>query len=154
MTKPASVSRLLRTWTPVALWLAIIAVESTDWLSAQHTGSFLYALLSAIVGHIDPQKFAVFHAVLRKMGHFVGYGILSVLFFRALRASIVTSIARLCTWSVALTFVVASLDELHQSFLPSRTGKVRDVVLDTFAALCLQGIVLLALWRQRRAAAV
>ncbi len=138
---------------PVALWLAIIAVESSDWLSAQHTGSFLYALLSAMLGHVDPQKFAVFHAVLRKVGHFVGYGILSVLFFRALRASIITTIARLCAWSVALTFVVASLDELHQSFLPSRTGTVRDVLLDTIGAACLQAIVLLALRRQRRAAA-
>ncbi len=36
------------------------------------------------------------------------------------------------------TALVASLDEWHQSFLPSRTGNIRDVVLDSAAALGAQ----------------
>jgi hypothetical protein len=39
---------------------------------------------------------------------------------------------------------VASLDEWHQSFLPSRTGTIHDVVLDTTAGLAAQ--ILLFLW--------
>ena len=37
-----------------------------------------------------------------------------------------------------MTAFVASLDEWHQTFLPSRTGRWQDVVLDSFAALCMQ----------------
>jgi len=43
-----------------------------------------------------------------------------------------------------MTALVASLDEWHQTFLPSRTGTIRDVVLDSAAALGAQ--VLLFLW--------
>ena len=45
------------------------------------------------------------------------------------------------------TAVVASLDEWHQSFIPSRTGAVRDVVLDTCAGIGAQ--VLILLWWKR-----
>jgi VanZ family protein len=34
-----------------------------------------------------------------------------------------------------MSALVASLDEWHQSFLPSRTGRVTDVLLDSSAAL-------------------
>jgi VanZ family protein len=33
------------------------------------------------------------------------------------------------------------LDEIHQSFLPSRTGQWQDVVLDTCGAVVLQLII-------------
>jgi VanZ family protein len=35
------------------------------------------------------------------------------------------------------TFLVASADEFHQSFLPNRTGQFRDVLLDSCGALVL-----------------
>jgi VanZ family protein len=44
---------------------------------------------------------------------------------------------------------VASLDEWHQSFLPSRTGRWQDVVLDSSAALVAQIIIWMLLRRRR-----
>jgi VanZ family protein len=41
------------------------------------------------------------------------------------------------------TALVASLDEWHQTFIPSRTGAVHDVVLDTCAGIAAQVLVLL-----------
>jgi VanZ family protein len=38
---------------------------------------------------------------------------------------------------------VASLDEWHQSFIPSRTGRWQDVVLDTSAGIATQILILL-----------
>jgi VanZ family protein len=38
---------------------------------------------------------------------------------------------------------VASLDEWHQSYLPSRTGSIHDVFLDTCAGIGAQILVLL-----------
>jgi len=41
------------------------------------------------------------------------------------------------------TALVASLDEWHQSFIPSRTGTPRDVDLDTCAGIAAQMLVFL-----------
>ena len=40
-----------------------------------------------------------------------------------------------------MTAAVASLDEWQQTFLPSRTGTFRDVLLDSFAALVAQILI-------------
>ena len=122
---------LLRQWLPVIFWLGVIAMESTDLMSSQHTGGLIYSVVSAVFQPIDREKFEIFHFWLRKTGHFTGYGILALLFWRALRATFTGSALRWYIWSVALTCLVASLDEWHQTFLPSRTGRFHDVALDT-----------------------
>jgi len=94
----------------------------------------------------------VWHAVIRKTGHFVGYFTLSVLLFRSWRASFPRLSTRWCLqWSTLAflcTALVAILDEWHQTFLPSRTGTVRDVVLDSSAGLVAQ-IALFAILRRQ-----
>ena len=47
-----------------------------------------------------------------------------------------------------MTALVACLDEWHQSYLPSRTGNLHDVVLDSTAALVAQ-ILLFIILRNR-----
>jgi VanZ family protein len=100
---------------------------------------------------IDLARFAAWHALLRKIGHIVGYFILSVLMFRSWRATFPRLSTRWCLqWAtVALlsTSLVAMLDEWHQSFLPSRTGTFRDVMLDSAAALVAQ-VALFAILRK------
>jgi VanZ family protein len=134
-------------WLWVLLWLGVIALESTSYASSANTGRFLYPVLHFLFG-IDPVRFATWHFFLRKGGHVFGYGMLSWLLFRALRITALSS--RDPNWSMAWallaitgTAFVASLDEWHQSFLPSRTGTVRDVLLDTAAALVIQILVFL-----------
>jgi VanZ family protein len=135
-------------WLPVAIWLGIIVLESTDMMSAEHTGSWLYRVLAVLFGRINPPRFELLHHVLRKTGHFLGYGVLCVLLFRALRATFTGKLRRYALTALGLTFLVASLDEWHQHFLLSRTGKFGDVLLDTCGAACLQLLVLLLLrWR-------
>jgi VanZ family protein len=139
-------------WLPSAVWLAVITIESTDLGSAEHTARILYPIFHFLF-NINMATFATWHIFLRKCGHFVGYFILSVLLFRSWRATFPRLSTRWCLqWAtVALlsTALVASLDEWHQSFLPSRTGTVRDVVLDTAAALVAQ-IALFAILRTQK----
>ncbi|MFB3916679.1 MAG: VanZ family protein [Terriglobales bacterium] len=154
----STTKHVLRSWAPVVLWTGLIALESTDTLSSAHTGKFLYSIAATLFGHVDPHLLELINAVLRKVGHFIGYAVLSLLFLRALHLSFSfgeTSIRALRRWAliaITLTVAVAALDEFHQSFLPSRTGVVRDVVLDMFGALCMQATVLLIL-RLRRSRA-
>ena len=145
---------LLKAWAAAALWIGLIAVESTEWLSAEHTGRFLYPLFRFLL-HLDPQRFDVLHHYLRKTGHFVGYFALSALLFRAWKNTLHLSPARVWAlrWSVAalsMTVFIASLDEWHQTFLPSRTGRFADVVLDSSAALTAQIGILVFLRLCRR----
>lgn len=137
----SSAKRIIKVWLPSLVWLAVITVESTNLGSMEHTGRILYPFFRFLF-NMDPEKFALWHMLLRKTGHVVGYFILSVLLFRSWRATFPRLSTRWCVeWAtIALlsTALVAMLDEWHQSYLPSRTGTVRDVVLDTAAALLAQ----------------
>ncbi|HKW24380.1 MAG TPA: VanZ family protein [Terriglobales bacterium] len=147
-----------REWTAAILWLILIAIESTPWLSAQNTGHVLYQLLASFFGSINVSGVSAANAVLRKVGHVTGYGILSWLLFRAWRVTLGSyrAAAWALPWSVIaffMTAAVASLDEWHQTFFPSRTGTIHDVYLDSASALAVQ-ILLFAILRKRRGAAV
>ena len=150
-----------KAWIAAGLWLALIAIESTDLLSANNTGHFLYGLLTSLFGPINPATFFQWHHIGRKVGHILGYGILSLLLFRAWRATLPVNGAprwslRWAQVALLMTALVASLDEWHQSFIPSRTGTWQDVVLDSAAALAAQFMLYLFLrrWRVRAPQAV
>jgi len=131
--------------------MVVIAIESTDYLSAEHTSRFLYPLLHFLF-NISPARFLIVHHYLRKTGHFTGYFILSVLLFRAWKATLRMPAAWATRWAAIaffMTALVASLDEWHQTFLPSRTGTFRDVVLDSAGALTAQLLIYLY-WRKHQ----
>jgi VanZ family protein len=143
----------LKAWIAAILWLIVIAIESTSYLSANNTSRFLYPVLHFLFG-IDYAQFQPWHHFLRKAGHVFGYGLLSILLFRAFRESLplLPNPRWTLRWSgvaVLGTAIVASLDEWHQTFLPARTGRWQDVVLDTSAAIGAQVLVFLFLrWRK------
>ena len=132
------------------LWTGLISLESTGFFSAQNTGRVLYTLLTRLFGEINLHDFLIFHYYLRKTGHVVGYGVLSLLLLRGWRATFGHAHAlfgRTALLSWLGTVFVASMDEWHQSYIPSRTGSWRDVVLDSVAGL---GFLLAAYFWLRR----
>ena len=123
--------------------MVLIAIESTNYLSSVNTGRILYPILHFLFG-LDWPRFKIWHHYIRKTGHVVGYFILSVLWFRAWRATLRSPSWWTLRWAAIaffLSVLVASLDEWHQSFLPSRTGKFSDVVLDSSAAAAAQILI-------------
>jgi VanZ family protein len=145
---------IVKAWIAAGLWMLLIAIESTDMLSAEHTSRFLYPLLHYLMG-MDLARFAVVHHYIRKVGHFVGYFTLSFFLFRAWRATLHLPWAprwalRWAAIAFTMSALVASLDEWHQSFIPSRTGVFSDVVLDSCAALTAQVLIFVFLnWKPR-----
>jgi VanZ family protein len=143
---------LLRAWWPAIVWIGLIAFESTDFFSAEHTGSILFLISKRLFGNINLYKFVVFHHYLRKTGHVVGYGMLSLLLLRGWRSTFGQTPAlllRAALLSWLGTVSVAALDEWHQSYIPSRTGTWRDVALDTVAGVAFLAIAYL--WLRRSA---
>jgi VanZ family protein len=140
--------RLIKGWRGVGVWLpvviacCVIAMESTKTMSSEHTSRFLRPFLEHLFGHMDDLRWSEIHHVIRKSGHFIGYGLVCLTYLRAW----LSTLASRMTWSVAgwrwrsvllaiaCTSVVAGCDEWHQTFLPGRTGQFSDVVLDTCGA--------------------
>jgi VanZ family protein len=134
----ASRPNLLRAWWPAVVWIGLITIESSNFFSSRNTGSLLYMVLTRLFGEINFYKFLVFHHFLRKTGHVVGYGMLGLLLLRGWRATLDqghAQLGRTALLSWLGTAFVASMDEWHQSFIPSRTGTWRDAVLDSAAGL-------------------
>jgi VanZ family protein len=77
----------------------------------------------------------------RKSAHVVVYATLSALWFRAQRGSRPGWRASWALFALLVSLLVASADEYHQSFDPSRTGTPWDVALDTFAAFLAQAAI-------------
>ena len=132
----------LKAWIAAILWLIVIFIESSSYLSSHETSRILYPILHFLFG-INYAQFEPWHHVLRKTGHVVGYGLLSFFLFRAWRATLPKRGNPRWTllWADIAVFgtaLVASLDEWHQSFIPSRTGRWQDVVLDSSAAIATQ----------------
>jgi VanZ family protein len=130
-------------WIPVFFGLAVICMESTNTMGAGHTAVWLQEFLHW-TGHQDGLVGMLNH-VLRKGGHFTGYGLLGICFargwFSLLRRRITGSWSslrlRAGAFGIASTLVVASADEIHQIFLPTRGASVWDVLLDTSGAVVL-----------------
>jgi VanZ family protein len=147
----------LHVWLPVLLAIAVIATESTDTFSAQHTSSWLRPILERLFGAFKDATWDSFHHYLRKSGHFVGYGTVAFTFLRAwLHTLARRGRTGLLSWrlessilAILSTAVVATCDEVHQTFIPSRTGTPVDVLLDTAGATTLCVAVWLICWTRR-----
>ncbi len=132
------VRRLISAWLPVAIGVGIIACESTAAFGADHTSGPLRLLWQWFFGPVGDERWEITHHLIRKTGHFIGYGLLGLTWLRAWwmtrpRMRFVT-IAILALLGTAL---VASSDEFHQTFLPNRTGSPWDVLLDCTGAVVL-----------------
>jgi len=128
----------LSAWLPVAFFIGLIALESTELFGSDHTSHPLRWLFEAIFGSVANAQWEVIHHLIRKCGHFFGYGFLGVAWLRAWWMSLPRS-RFLFDAALALlgTFLVASCDEWHQSYLPNRTGSAWDVLLDCCGAIAL-----------------
>lgn len=158
-------------WVPVAIAVAVICVESTGTFSAQHTSAWLRPFFERVFGPFRDASWDEFHHILRKSGHFIGYGTVSFTFLRAWlhtldrSGSTPASLAdwgrgpgSLLSWraeatvlAIFSTAIVASCDEFHQTFVPGRTGTPNDVLLDTAGAATLCLLVWLICWTKRAA---
>lgn len=133
--------------------MGVIASFSTDTFSSAHTGSILRKIFNVIYPAMSAQWFETLHFFIRKSAHFTVYGILSWLAFLAWRLTLPAPRRWTFTWSglaLAVTFFTGSLDEFHQSFIPSRTASIRDVMLDVTGAMFFQALIAILLTRRDR----
>ena len=126
----------------------MISQESTVAFGADHTSGPLQRFLEYLFDRSFTQpEWWRLHIIIRKCGHFTGYGLLSAAGFRAVWMTFRLSTSPLrrqfvCHGLAMLgTLMVASSDELHQHYLPNRSGSIVDVSIDCAGALIVQLVI-------------
>ena len=127
------------------IWLA-----SSDLGAMSHQSRILGPILAAL--GFSPETTIKIIVFIRKNAHMGEYALFAVLAWRGWHAR--PLLWRRTAWRwwpdalAPLGFAVAwaSLDEFHQSFVPSRTASVGDVCWDTAGALI--GLAVLWLWHR------
>lgn len=124
-------------WIAVILWMSLIFFlshqpggESSE-LSEGITRGFINTI-KVVIPVLEINEH-ILHGFIRKAAHFAAYFVLGFLVINALRRS---GIHGFRGWGFALIICVvyAITDEIHQLFIPGRSGEVRDVLIDTAGA--------------------
>ena len=103
----------IKYWLPPIAWAVLIFTAS----------SFSTSGLPPTFPHAD------------KVAHFIIYGILALLLYRALHGERKFGPLAAMLLSVLLASVYGALDEFHQYFVPTRSTDVADWMADTLGAL-------------------
>lgn len=101
--------RFVRYWLPVVGWMGVIF--------------FLSGRESTQVSDAQLINFLFFKTL-----HVIEYAILFVLYLRAIGGNNFAA-------AFLLTLLYAVTDELHQLFVPTREGRLRDVIIDAIGAM-------------------
>lgn len=142
-----------RAWLPALIWMGLIFWGSSATLSADNTSPLIEAALRWFSSALSADAIQGFTFVLRKCAHLAEYAILAVLIWRGLRNAGLDHVRawswRLARLAMCLAAFYAVTDELHQAFVPSRTGSAVDVLIDAAgASLGVIALYRLGVWRQ------
>jgi VanZ family protein len=74
--------------------------------------------------------------LLRKIAHGLVFAVLTFLLFRALPTRLEKGILRL-GYAGAATLLYALVDEVHQTFVPGRSGALADVAIDAIGIVAM-----------------
>ncbi len=114
--------------------MAVIFTASSDAESSHHSSIYFEPLMRWLFPQMSQTRIEELHYDFRKGCHMTEFAILAVLAWRAIRQP-QRHDQRKWRWdeagvALAVVFLYASSDELHQVFIPSRTGQISDVVVD------------------------
>jgi len=125
--------------------LAIITASS-DVGSAEHTQHWVVPFLRFLAPWATPSQLDALHVLVRKAGHLTEYAVLAALWYRAFRngRQLAPRSAAAIAFSISVAWAI--LDEIRQSFVPSRGARAGDVALDAVGALLAMLVATLG-WR-------
>ena len=113
--KKNNIHHFLYYWLPFLLWLLLIYSFSSHPTKA--------------TSDIYWEDF-----IIKKLAHIVEYAILTAFLYRALLSSGIRKKEAALT-SIFFALVYGMTDEYHQSFIPGREPRIRDIVFDTIGSL-------------------
>ena len=131
----------LKYWLPAIGIAIVISLFSTHYFSSEQTARVIFPILQWLFPSASHHTLRLTHLGIRKAAHITEFGIFSIAVFHGVRAE--RSGWRL-EWAVITLLIAVSyagLDEWHQSFVPLREARLRDVLIDSTGALLAQVFV-------------
>jgi len=144
-------------WVAVLCTAIFICCTSTTFMGAKNSQIVVNAIWKALFGNWQAGQLGFINGVLRKTGHFLGYGTVGLIFRNAWYKTAQSFSLVVKSWlhpfagvlAVVSTFVACSLDECHQMYIPGRVGCLRDALWDMSGAIFLN-LLFWAFWVRRR----
>lgn len=124
----------------IIIWLLVIFLFSNQ--DGSTSTSLTNGILEKYLFFVDSD---IFFMIIRKMAHITEYFILGILVLNFINEF---KIDKKIVISILICFILASFDELHQLFIPDRTGCLLDVFIDMFGASL--GILILSLIKNHK----
>ena len=112
--------KIINYWLPPIIWMFLIFI-----LSSRQS--------------ISVADRYIINFLLFKLLHIIEYAILYLLVFRAFNNKKGKKIHYLMPFIISFSY--AAIDEIHQSFVPTREGKIRDVLIDTIGIVLMYSYI-------------
>lgn len=117
----ALVLRFLYRWLPAIIWMAIIFYfSSREQINLSPTFTINFVIFKSL--------------------HIIEYAILYLLIFRSLYLQN-QKLINIYWYSIAAAVLYAISDELHQTFVSTREGTLRDVFIDTMGIVIMYTVI-------------
>lgn len=127
----------------VVIWMIVIFCFSAQTgVKSTKTSNVVTSMVVNVTTNVSKQEITREEAkkrvedstfLIRKLAHFTEYLILGILIIRLLRTYGKLNVRMIIT-AIIICFLYAASDEIHQIFVPGRTAKVLDTLIDTSGA--------------------
>ncbi|SNT30381.1 VanZ like family protein [Anaerovirgula multivorans] len=125
-------------WLAVLLWMVLIFYLSAQpAVQSNNLSKGITEVIVETVGRVAPNDsfdISRLNHLIRKNAHFFAYLVLGILVMNAMKRSGIDGFKRLIL-SLGICVLYAVSDEVHQLFVPGRSGQVKDVFIDSAGAV-------------------
>ena len=124
-------TRLIFKYCLTTIWMLVIFLMSSEVAGTSSARSDEIVRTIQSIGVNAPADLLTF--LVRKAAHISAYFVLGILLFNLLKEYDL-GVKKMIFISIAIAMLYACSDEIHQVFVPGRSGEVRDVLIDTAGA--------------------
>jgi VanZ family protein len=131
-------------YVPLILCIALILFASTTQASMNNTSRIIRPILEFLFPDATENTLFIYHSYIRKLAHLTEYAILAFFAARFFRFSGKDFLKKYWyLFALTIVLLIASIDEINQSFNPTRIGSGYDVLLDFIGGLIMIGFILI-----------
>jgi len=134
-------TRRLSYWFPAIGVAILISVFSTHFFTGEHTAQIIIPILRWLFPSATLHTLHLLHFGIRKAAHVTEFGVFSIAVFHGVRGDRYGWRPEWALITLLIAVGYAGLDEWHQSFVPTREARFRDVLIDSTGALLAQVLV-------------
>ncbi len=113
-------------WVLLISWMIIIFLLSHQ----PYSGESTHSIVEKVLPVLDKESINTINFIIRKLAHFTEYFILTHLLYSLLKEYSKDK-RKIIIISIAICLLYAITDEIHQLYIPGRTAKLKDIMIDT-----------------------